>query len=85
MLRLVHASLVDAALLLGTPSWAADYVPPRHVWARQAPDRAGFDAAKLAAAVEYAKSKAEVEPSNMRQALMEYYSTREPGYRISAR
>ncbi len=81
MLRLIHAFMCTA-LLLGSPAWAADYVPPRHDWARQAPAKAGFDADKLAAAVEYAKSKAEVEPSDMRQVLLDYYREREPGYHI---
>ena len=82
MLRFLRTAMVAAVLLLGTPAWAADYVPPRHDWARQAPAQAGFDQGKLAAAVEYAKSKAEVQPADMRQALLDYYATREPGYRI---
>lgn len=77
-------SLVVAALLLlsGAPARGSAYVPPRHAWARQAPAEAGFDAARLAAAVDYAKTKAEVEPADMRQVLLDHYRDREPGYRI---
>ena len=82
MLRFLRTAMVAAVLLLGTPAWAADYVPPRHEWARQPPAQAGFDQGKLAAAVEYAKSKAEVQPADMRQVLLDYYEKREPGYRI---
>jgi CubicO group peptidase (beta-lactamase class C family) len=82
MLRFIRTAIAATVLLLGTSAWAADYVPPRHDWARQAPAQAGFDAAKLAAAVEYARSKAEVQPSDMRQVLLDHYTKREPGYRI---
>ncbi|HJW46710.1 MAG TPA: serine hydrolase, partial [Lysobacter sp.] len=82
MLRPIHIAIAATALLLGSPAWAADYFPPRHQWARQAPGQAGFDADKLAAAVDYAKAKAEVEPADMRQVLLDYYEKREPGYRI---
>lgn len=82
MLRLIHIATAASALLFGTPTWAADYVPPRHEWARQAPADAGFDAAALASAVEYAKSKAVVEPADLRPVLMESFGTREPDYRI---
>lgn len=82
MLRLAHIAIAASALLFCTPARAADYVPPRHEWARQAPAEAGFDAAKLAAAVEYAKTQAEVEPSDLRQVLMDSYGKSEPDYRI---
>jgi CubicO group peptidase (beta-lactamase class C family) len=82
MLRFFHIAIAALAWLLCAPAWAADYVPPRHEWARQTPAEAGFDAAKLAAAVEYAKSKAETEPSDLRPVLMESFGTREPDYRI---
>ena len=82
MLRLVPAVLIAATLLLGAPARASEYVPPRHEWARQAPSNAGFDPGRLSAAVDYAKSKAEVTPTDMRRVLLDYYSSREPGYRI---
>ncbi|RPE81931.1 serine hydrolase domain-containing protein [Vulcaniibacterium tengchongense] len=74
--------VLAAALLCAAPAFASDYVPPRHEWARQAPAAAGFDPAKLAEAVEYAKGKAEVEPSDLRQVLLDAFGKREPGYRI---
>jgi CubicO group peptidase (beta-lactamase class C family) len=82
MLHLIHTVIAASALLLCTPTLAADYVPPRHEWARLAPTEAGFDAVALAAAVEYAKSKAEVEPADLRVVLHESYGRREPDYRI---
>jgi len=82
MLRRLHAALAAAALILSTPVLASDYVPPRHEWARQAPARAGFDATRLAAAVEYAKDRAETGPVDLRRVLQESYGRKEPGYRI---
>ena len=82
MRRLLSSCLLSAALVVALPAWSADYVPPRHQWAHVAPQQAGFDAGKLAAAVEYARSKAEVTPTDMRQVLLDAYTPREPGYRI---
>lgn len=81
MRALLRSALLAIALLSGV-AHAADYVPPRHDWARQPPAAAGFDAGKLAAAVAYAKSKAEVEPSDLRPVLMDAYGSKEPDYRI---
>jgi CubicO group peptidase (beta-lactamase class C family) len=81
MRTLLRPALLATALLFGV-AHAADYVPPRHEWARQAPAAAGFDAAKLAEAIAYAKSKAEVEPSDLRPVLLESFGTKEPNYRI---
>ncbi len=79
---------------LGRPAWvlliavlpamatAGDYVPPRHEWARLAPAEAGFDAERLAAAVAYARRKAAVEPSDLRQVIMDSFAPREPDFRI---
>lgn len=77
----LHALALLVALAV-LPALAGEYVPPRHEWARQAPVEAGFDAAKLADAVAYAQANAEVEPSDLRQVLMESFGAREPGYRI---
>ncbi|MBW3549411.1 MAG: beta-lactamase family protein [Proteobacteria bacterium] len=82
MPRFLHAVLAAAALLLCTPALAADYVPPPHEWERQAPAAAGFDAAALAAAIEYAKSKAKVEPADLREVLQQSFGRSEPDYRI---
>jgi CubicO group peptidase (beta-lactamase class C family) len=82
MLRLIRITLAASVLMLATHAAASGYVPPRHDWARQSPAEAGFDAARLAAAVEHAKSKAKVEPSDLRPVLMESFGTREPDYRI---
>lgn len=82
MIRQLNAALVAAALLLSIPAWAADYVPPRNDWARVAPAAAGFDAARLAAAVEYAKAHAQAEPADLRRVLQDAYGAKEPDYRI---
>lgn len=76
-------------LLLAASLWlaastaaAADYVPPRGAWAAREPAAAGFDPAKLAAAVELAKQNTVAEPQDLRQVILEHYSAREPGYRV---
>ena len=61
---------------------AADYVPPRGSWAKRGAEQAGFDAAKLAAAVELAKQKTVAEPADLRAVIVEHFSAREPGYRV---
>ncbi len=82
MRRTLHTLALASALLLTLPARAADYVPPRNAWAHATPQQAGFDSDKLAAAVDYARSKAEVTPKDMRQVLLDAYTPREPGYRI---
>ncbi len=82
MLRHLHIAIAAWALLLGMPALASDYVPPRHEWERRSPAEAGFDAAALAEAVEYAKSQAEVEPADLREVLHETFGSSEPDYRI---
>lgn len=81
MRALLRSTLLATALLFGT-AHAGEYIPPRGEWDRQAPAAAGFDAAKLADAVAYAKSKADVEPSDLRPVLIASYGEKEPGYRI---
>lgn len=78
--RVPMAALVLLAFI--APAAAADYVPPRHEWARRAPAEAGFDAQRLADAVAYARANAQVEPSDLRVVLNDTYGKREPGYRI---
>lgn len=81
MPRFVRAALFAIALFACGIASAADYVPPRHDWARRAPADAGFDPAALADAVAYARGEAEVTPSDLRPVLQEAFK-REPGYRI---
>ena len=61
---------------------AADYVPPRGTWATRTPAEAGFDAGRLAAAVELARQKTVAEPQDLRAVIVNHYSGREPGYRV---
>lgn len=83
MRALLRCALIASTLTLVLGSArAADYVPPRHGWERQSPMVAGFDAARLAEAVAYAESTAEVEPSDLRPVLMQAYGAKEPDYRI---
>jgi CubicO group peptidase (beta-lactamase class C family) len=64
------------------PAFAADYVPPRGEWATREPAAAGFDAARLAAAVELARQETVAEPQDLRRVILEHYVPREPGYRV---
>jgi hypothetical protein len=59
-----------------------DYYPPYGNWQRTTPKAAGMDAAKLTKAVNFAQSKAVVEPRDLAQAIMDSFSPREPDFRI---
>jgi CubicO group peptidase (beta-lactamase class C family) len=75
--------LPAAALwLVAAAALAADYVPPRGSWATRDAATAGFDPAKLAAAVELARQKTVAEPQDLHDVIVEHYSAREPGYRV---
>lgn len=80
--RVRHAAALVVATLLSFPAAAAEYVPPRGDWETRAPAAAGFDPARLSAALEYAQSNTVVEPSDLRLVLDESFGSREPGYRI---
>ena len=51
---LVAVSILASGLLAQRAATATPYYPPRFDWARQSPAEAGFDAAKLKAAVDFA-------------------------------
>jgi len=79
------ARLAVSILLLWTaavPASAADYVPPRGAWAVREPAAAGFDPARLQAAVDLAQQKTVVEPKDLRRVIVEHYTPREPDYRV---
>ncbi|KAF1694091.1 serine hydrolase domain-containing protein [Pseudoxanthomonas daejeonensis] len=84
MPRILRPTLAVLAVLLiaCAPVLAADYVPTREEWARQAPAAAGFDPDRLAAAVAWAQAHGEQQPADLRDTLMASFGTREPGYRI---
>src|SRR5262245_53279553 len=61
----IHARIFFCLALLSVPPAAAQapYFPGKaNDWERTAPDRAGFDAARLDAAIEYAKAKYAPQP-----------------------
>jgi CubicO group peptidase (beta-lactamase class C family) len=60
----------------------ADYYPPRGSWERASPETTGMDAAKLTAAIDFAQSKAVVEPKDLAIVITDSFSPREPGFRI---
>lgn len=64
------------------PAVAADYLPPRGAWATRGAAEAGFDSAKLAAAVGLAQQKTVAEPQDLGAVILQHYSAREPGYRV---
>ena len=74
--------LAGALLLACLPASARDYVPPRNDWAQQTPAEAGFDSERLAAAVAWAQANGEQAPADLRDALLDWFGPREPGYRI---
>mgnify|MGYP003575838082 CR=1 FL=1 len=82
MLPIPRLTLLACLFLVGAPALAADYVPTRHDWARQAPAAAGFDPARLDAAVAWATQHGEQQPADLRDALLQAFGPREPDYRI---
>jgi len=68
--------------IFATVAAAAEYVPPRGTWATRGAADAGFDPARLAAAVELAKQKTIAEPADLHGVILEHYSAREPGFRV---
>ena len=68
--------------VLVCPALAADYAPPRGAWATRAAVDAGFDAARLSAAVELAKQKTVAEPQDLGPVILSHYAAREPGFRV---
>ena len=81
-LQLPRLLLAASLWLLAAVVSAADYVPPRGQWTAREPAAAGFDPARLAAAVDLAKQKTVAEPQDLRQVILDHYSAREPGYRV---
>src|SRR5688500_15032984 len=58
VLRVLRGYQVLAMLLFAATAQAqkAPYYPPANDWARRSPEQAGFDAAKLQAAIDFAKA-----------------------------
>ena len=79
----LHLFLLTFILVLPLGATATeDYYPPYGSWQRTTPQAAGMDAVKLAKAVNFAQSKAVVEPRDLAQAITDSFSPREPDFRI---
>ena len=61
---------------------ATTYFPPPHDWAAVDPAAAGFDTARLEAAVDYARAQAQTEPADLHQVIFDAFNPREPNFRI---
>ncbi len=61
---------------------ASDYYPTRHNWERKSPGLVGMNSRKLAGAIEFAQSKAVVEPKDLARVITDSFSVREPDFRI---
>jgi len=68
-------SFILLALLLALTANAAD-------WPTATPEAAGFDPARLEAAIELARKRAVVEPNDLHRVLLDTYTDREPNYRV---
>jgi len=71
-----------ALLLVANAAIAAEYVPQRGAWETIEPQLAGFDAGRLQAAVDYARSQAVTEPADLHEVITAHFGPREPGFRI---
>lgn len=74
--------LLSAALFCATAAWANDQAPQRFEWQSVSPQQAGFDAEALEQAVEFARDRAETEPSDLHQVITDAFAPREPDFRI---
>ena len=78
-----HSFLLLLTLLLPQLSCATDdYYPPRGSWQRSTPQSVGMNTDRLAEAIEFAQSKAVVEPNDLAQAITDSFSPREPDFQI---
>jgi len=82
MKLLIRTSIPALFLLICLQAVAHDYYPPRDEWERIAPVQAGFDPAKLQAAVKLAQEKSVVEPKDLAKAITNSFSPREPDFKI---
>lgn len=71
-----------AALLLPVAAHAQSHFPDRHDWQTATPAEAGFDAAALQRAVDFARQAAVTEPKSLYQAIVESFAPREPDFRV---
>ncbi|MFW5927380.1 MAG: serine hydrolase domain-containing protein [Wenzhouxiangella sp.] len=78
----LHPFIVLATLLLAVAGQAADGFPQRHGWPGIEPSEAGFDPQRLEHAVEFARERAETEPSDLHQVIHDAFAPREPDFRI---
>ena len=68
--------------VLAAPALAGDYVPPRGAWETRTAEDAGFDPARLDAAVKLAKQKTVAEPQDLGPVILDHDSARAPGFRV---
>jgi len=71
-----------ASLLAPARAEAQPYFPERHQWDTATASQAGFDAERLEAAVEFARSAAVTEPTDLHQVITDSFAPREPNFRI---
>lgn len=74
--------LLSTALFCATAVWANDPAPQHFDWQSVSPRQAGFDPEALEQAVEFARSRAETEPSDLHQVITDAFAPREPDFRI---
>ncbi|MEE4175251.1 MAG: serine hydrolase [Xanthomonadales bacterium] len=74
-------SLVSTAGFADDERLAEDYFPPRGDWARVDPETAGFNAARLAAAIDLAQERAVLEPRELSESILDTFGD-EPNFRI---
>ena len=73
---------VVLAVLVAASAAAAGYFPPPGTWEKRAPAELGFDAAKLAQAIDYAVANENPSSKDVAEDLRSTFGKREPNYRI---
>ncbi|MDZ7790275.1 MAG: serine hydrolase [Xanthomonadales bacterium] len=79
---LVTSALLLAAFSVPELTAAERYFPDSFDWETVEPRAAGFDPEALQSAAEFARSRAETEPGDLHQVLLDSYTSREPNYRV---
>ncbi|MEE4305061.1 MAG: serine hydrolase [Wenzhouxiangella sp.] len=82
LLRFIAFFFCLAIGLAAAPAFGDPYFPGPRDWEVATPTATGFDPQSLESAIEFARSKAVTDPSDLHRVLLDTYTSREPGYRV---
>ena len=80
-MRVRRILIAIACLGCSLTAFAADYFPPRGEWAKKTPNELGFDAARLAEAIEFSKANENPSSKDVAEELKNTFGKREPDFK----